>query len=161
MPRKISLTQAQERVLGRAAERDTRLIYPIPDRVGDSDAMVTRILAPLRKQGLVVEGVTGLFVSEKGIAALDAHRELAKEVSSVPAIDASERRPNPSKRRQVMSMLERSEGASIQELSDAMDWLPHSTRAALTGLRKKGISLQSEKVGGIRRYRSLGGGVES
>src|SRR5208337_2393059 len=42
-------------------------------------------------------------------------------------------------------------GATIDELIDATGWLPHTTRAALTGLRKRGFALaidRSEKKRG-------------
>lgn len=55
----------------------------------------------------------------------------------------------------VLGLLERSEGATIEQLMSATGWLPHSTRAALTGLRKKGHAIVSEKVEGIGRiYRT-------
>jgi hypothetical protein len=34
-------------------------------------------------------------------------------------------------------------------------WLPHTTRAALTGLRKKGYAIDSDKVDGVRTYRAV------
>ncbi len=37
--------------------------------------------------------------------------------------------------------MQRPGGASIADLIDATGWLPHTTRAALTGLRKKGIAI--------------------
>lgn len=58
----------------------------------------------------------------------------------------------------ILGMLARPEGASIEQLVSATGWLPHTTRAALTGLRKKGHSLVSEKLDGVRCYR-IGGGV--
>lgn len=39
----------------------------------------------------------------------------------------------------VVAMLARDGGVTIDELSAAMHWLPHSTRAVLTGLRKRGV----------------------
>lgn len=51
----------------------------------------------------------------------------------------------------VRSLLQRPDGATIAQLVAATGWLPHTTRAALTGLRKKGYSLVSEKTDGIRR----------
>ena len=53
----------------------------------------------------------------------------------------------------VIALLERSDGATLQELVAATDWQPHTTRAALTGLRKKGHIINSEKIDGVRRYR--------
>ena len=38
-------------------------------------------------------------------------------------------------------MLQRDHGATIDELIDATDWLAHTTRAALTGLRKRGYAV--------------------
>jgi hypothetical protein len=37
----------------------------------------------------------------------------------------------------VIAMLGRETGATIEELSSAMGWLPHTTRATLTGLRRR------------------------
>ena len=42
---------------------------------------------------------------------------------------------------EAVAMLRAIEGATITELSEAMGWLPHSTRAVLTGLRKRGYVL--------------------
>jgi hypothetical protein len=43
-------------------------------------------------------------------------------------------------------------GASINEICEATDWLPHSARAMLTGFRKRGIKLERTKVDGAGRY---------
>ena len=40
----------------------------------------------------------------------------------------------------VLSLLSRPEGATIDDLLSATGWLPHTTRAALTGLRKRATS---------------------
>ena len=39
---------------------------------------------------------------------------------------------------QVIELLQRGDGATLAELVAATGWLPHTTRAALTGLRKRG-----------------------
>ena len=38
----------------------------------------------------------------------------------------------------ILDLVQRPTGASISELTKATGWQPHSVRAALTGLRKKG-----------------------
>ena len=53
----------------------------------------------------------------------------------------------------VIGLVRRTGGATIDEMVSATDWLPHTTRAALTGLKKKGHQLTSEKADGVRRYR--------
>jgi hypothetical protein len=45
----------------------------------------------------------------------------------------------------VIVMLRRAKGASIQEIMSTTGWLPHTTRAALTGLRKRGLKVERAK----------------
>jgi hypothetical protein len=59
----------------------------------------------------------------------------------------------PSKIDQVLALLRRGEGATLAELVEATGWLPHTTRAALTGLRKKGHVLAKDKRGEATCYR--------
>lgn len=67
--------------------------------------------------------------------------------------------PKPAKRSSksglVLQMLQRSEGATIAQIVGATGWLPHTTRAALTGLKKKGHEITSAKAEGEERvYRA-------
>ena len=39
-------------------------------------------------------------------------------------------------------MLSKDDGASLDALIKATGWLPHTTRAALTGLRKRGYAVE-------------------
>ena len=50
-------------------------------------------------------------------------------------------------------MLQRTDGATLSELIAATGWLPHTTRAALTGLRKKGHAIDKSKRDGATCYR--------
>jgi DNA-binding IclR family transcriptional regulator len=45
----------------------------------------------------------------------------------------------------VIALLERAEGAAIGELMATTGWLAHTTRAALTGLRKRGYTVELDK----------------
>ena len=60
----------------------------------------------------------------------------------------------PTKNQQVIDLLSRANGASLEEMSSISSWLPHSTRAFLTGLKKKGYTIDSDKIDGVRRYRA-------
>jgi hypothetical protein len=51
-----------------------------------------------------------------------------------------------SKLSEVMKLLRRDGGVTIEELAATMGWLPHTTRAVLTGLRKRGISVERHKT---------------
>ncbi len=50
-----------------------------------------------------------------------------------------------SKITQVIRLISRETGASLPELISATGWLPHTTRAALTGLRKRGYAVIGER----------------
>ena len=64
--------------------------------------------------------------------------------------------PNaPSKQQQLATLVLRDEGATLDQMIAATGWLPHTTRAALTGLKKKGYVISSDKVGGVRTYRAV------
>src|SRR5271163_3052973 len=51
-----------------------------------------------------------------------------------------------SKLGRVIGLLQRPEGATIWSLMEATRWLPHTTRAALTGLRKRGYAVARERI---------------
>ena len=61
----------------------------------------------------------------------------------------------PTKIEVVLRLLGRPSGASIADLQKATGWQPHSVRAALTGLRKKGHQVtRSKDSKGITVYRA-------
>jgi hypothetical protein len=62
--------------------------------------------------------------------------------------------PDQSKRAQLINLLESDSGATLDAMVALTGWLPHTTRAALTGLRKKGYVITSDKVDGVRTYRA-------
>lgn len=87
-----------------------------------------------------------------------AHDPKGEEAAHVATTTKVEPAKRQSKADLILGMLQRPEGASIEQLVSATGWLPHTARAALTGLRKKGHSVLSEKLDGVRRYR-IGGGA--
>lgn len=61
----------------------------------------------------------------------------------------------PSKQQQLAALIVRDEGATLDQMIAATGWLPHTTRAALTGLRKRGYAISSDKIDGVRTYRAV------
>ncbi len=60
----------------------------------------------------------------------------------------------------IQKLLARKGGATITQLQAATDWQPHSLRAALSGLRKKGAAItRSTNAKGVTVYR-LSNGTE-
>jgi len=55
---------------------------------------------------------------------------------------------------QVQKLLRRKQGATIAALKKATDWQPHTIRAALSGLRKKGATITRDRnAAGVTLYR--------
>jgi hypothetical protein len=58
----------------------------------------------------------------------------------------------------VKDLLYREEGATLAELIAATGWLPHTTRAALTGLKKKSHVIEKSKRDDVTCYRIVEAG---
>ena len=57
----------------------------------------------------------------------------------------------------MIDLLRRADGATIVDLTEATGWLAHTTRAAITGLRKRGYAVARERSdAGKSVYRMLG-----
>jgi hypothetical protein len=64
-----------------------------------------------------------------------------------------------SKQALIIKMLSRKSGATLEALVEATGWLPHTARAALTGLRKRGYTVLLERQDGKpSHYRIASGG---
>ncbi|HEU0151430.1 MAG TPA: DUF3489 domain-containing protein [Bradyrhizobium sp.] len=60
-----------------------------------------------------------------------------------------------SKQAAIVDLMVRPKGATLDELIAATDWLPHTTRAALTGLRHRGYAIERTRgEDKITRYRA-------
>jgi DNA-binding MarR family transcriptional regulator len=53
-------------------------------------------------------------------------------------VRGAEQPPASTKRAQLIGLLERPEGGTVAEIGQRLGWLPHTVRAAITGLRKAG-----------------------
>ena len=51
------------------------------------------------------------------------------------------------KKAQLIQMLTRKAGVDVATISEKLGWQLHTTRAALTGLRKAGFEISAEKPG--------------
>jgi Protein of unknown function (DUF3489) len=81
--------------------------------------------------GIESAAETDLPISSKSSAAQRADRHLA---GAAP-------RPG-SKQALVVEMLSKQQGTTLDALVKATGWLSHTTRAALTGLRKRGFAVE-------------------
>ena len=52
----------------------------------------------------------------------------------------------------LLGLISREGGATLDELTSATAWLPHTARAAITGLRKRGHDVRCNRIDGVSRY---------
>ena len=62
----------------------------------------------------------------------------------------------PTKQALLLERISREGGVTLDELTLVTGWLPHTVRAAITGLRKRGHDVTRQRVDGLSRY-MLGG----
>jgi hypothetical protein len=163
------LTDLQLILLSTASQRDDGSLLPPPDSVGERTPATDKAIQSLVRRGLSAELDTsdmsgpmpknrdrfiGVRITAAGRAALGVGNKSddpAGKSANSTSVPASQKKDT--KASQVLAMPRRDSGATLDELVAATGWLPHTTRAALTGLRKKGHDLISEKIDGVRRYR--------
>jgi hypothetical protein len=178
------LTDTQLILLSTAAQRESGNLLPPPESLGDYTLRLAKAVATLIKKGLAIETQDatgklawrrdgdlhfGAAISAAGLAAIGVEsdqtpdlegRQLARkskagqtgEHQSPPAPTSP-----PSKQAQVIHMMQRDDGATLGELVASTGWLPHTARAALTGLRKKGHLISRDKRGEVTCYRIKAG----
>lgn len=168
----LPLSDAQLVILSKAAQRDDRrierpahlrgaankviaaliaksLIEPIPEDqrqrsvIGSSDDQQR-----LTKYRISTAGLAAIGIEDAATDGLDCDPPAIRCASIAAATQenlATAKSPRAgSKQGQLVAMLSREEGVSIVEIATALGWLPHTTRAALTGLRHKGYELARE-----------------
>lgn len=176
------LSDIQAMLLAAAAQRPDGSLLPAPPTLTNVGARITKAVAALVKHGLAQEResndpacvaredgehMLGVFITAAGEAAIGiAEPGGAGSESVVPQVAADiaapARAPTPpaipqgSKAAAVVTLLGRSDGATMAELIAATSWLPHTTRAALTGLRKKGHAIARGKRDGVTCYHIAG-----
>jgi len=173
MTKTLRLNDLQLILLSTASQRDDGSLLPPPDSIGDRTSAVDKAIKSLLRRGLAAELDTsdvsgslptdrdrliGVRITATGRAAIRAGQDEGEEDRSsdepkdkAPPVSEPSSRPT-SKIGMVLSLLRRDEGATLDEMVAATGWLPHTTRAALTGLRKKGHTIAKDKRGDTTCY---------
>lgn len=100
--------------------------------LGDDIGVPSAAISPGAPERQVVNGASPALESLAIVHVADTDRTTAPQPRAG------------SKQGQLIILLSRDDGASIVEIATALGWLPHTTRAALTGLRHKGYELARE-----------------
>jgi hypothetical protein len=139
--RKIGVKLAK---LGLAREIEAKRGAPIWRRDDAGQGYALKLTTAGLKAIAVDEG------SQNAIEPSEAPQPQARNVASPdevghPAGVAAPR--DGSKLALVVEHLQRADGVTILDLTQTTGWLPHTTRAALTGLRKRGYAVIRERIG--------------
>ncbi len=165
------LTDTQLVILSAAAGRDDRAVLPLPKSLKISKGVSTSVLKTLLKKELVEETPAALgdehwreddcghkialTITDAGLAGLDGEpaKPTSRRTSKRSGVESKNGTPT-GKAGTILALLSRPKGARINELQKATGWQPHSIRAALTGLRKRGIAITRSKDDGVTIYRA-------
>jgi hypothetical protein len=123
----------------------------------DRKKAVARIWAELQKLGGPEAPQDAHVAPEEAPAKKKASRakKAPKPAKKAPKPAGSGPRAT-SKTAQLIEMLKRAGGATLEQICTKFDWLPHTTRAMMSAggslTKKHGITVTSEKVADERRY---------
>ncbi|HME85945.1 MAG TPA: DUF3489 domain-containing protein, partial [Roseiarcus sp.] len=135
----VSKVSAKLAKLGLVREIRAKAEMPVWRRDKAGQGYALKLTAAGRKAVVVGQG------SDEAIESIDTiqARAFPEDVGE----HAKTRAPRgSSKLARVIGLLRRSDGATIVDLTGATGWLPHTVRAALTGLRKRGYGVVRERV---------------
>lgn len=160
------LTDTQLVLLSTAAQNDGGSLLPLATSLTASRPVIDKSIASLIKRSFAEEGEVadasiawridddihfGVRITDAGRKAIGLTEEPvpAATPEAAPEVGVEKKQ---TKAALVVALLQREQGATLDELVSATGWLPHTTRAAMTGLRKKGHDIAKGKRGDITCY---------
>jgi hypothetical protein len=170
---KLSDTQAV--LLAAAAARVDLAVLPLPTTLKLNGAALERTLSALLARGLIAEApdagrsATGadaeveageqkrLIVTPLGLDAIGVETQRrdgssSVEVSAEQTIPESRGARPGGKLGTLLDAVTRPEGATLEDLSAAAGWQPHTTRAAISRLRRRGYDVRIATMGTRKAY---------
>lgn len=164
------LTPAQHAILAYALEHTDGKIDWFPDNI--KGGARKKVIDGLFNRALITSDGTHWFVAAEGYDAMGRERPAPAPLAADPELDAAvtaaeatwaqvkatakPRTRENSKQATVIQMLQRPEGATVQQICDTTGWQKHTVRGTLSGAlkRKLGLNITSSKSErGERVYR--------
>ena len=136
------LSDLQYILLSAASRREDGSLYPLPvgvDPRGGAKAAGALLRRHLAQKRATEGSGASLHITVAGLKLIGVETEVEADIGGEgegPEAAASPARLT--KAALLLTLLQRPGGAVMAELTEATGWLPHTVRAALTGLRKKG-----------------------
>ena len=154
-----TLTATQQAILAHAHQHTDGKIEWFPENIKGGARQ--KVLDGLFNRALITKSASNWFIAAEGYDALGVPRKSAEKASApdltdAPAITKTPRARENSKQAQMIEMLKRPDGATLNQLVEATGWQSHTVRGAMAGSLKKklGLTIISEKATGQdRTYR--------
>jgi hypothetical protein len=161
------LTPAQHAILAYALEHTDGKIDWFPDNI--KGGARKKVLDGLFNRALITSDGTNWFVAAEGYDAMGRARPAPAPVAADPELDAAvtaaeatwaqekaaakPRTRENSKQATVIQMLQRAEGATVQQICQTTGWQAHTVRGTFAGAFKKklGLTIVSDKAQGSER----------
>ena len=161
------LTPAQHAILAYALEHTDGKIDWFPDNI--KGGARKKVIDGLLNCALITPSGTDWFVAAEGYDAMGRARPTPAPVAADPELDAAvtaaeatwaqekaatkHRTRENSKQATVIQMLQRAEGATVQQICQTTGWQAHTVRGTFAGAFKKklGLTIVSDKAQGSER----------
>ena len=145
------LTQTQTTILQAASQRPDGNIEPLPNTI--NAGIKPRVIQGLLNRELITESDNGYIINANGFAAIG--RPAATEAQHSQPITLRKG----TKQSRMIALMQRPEGASIEEICSETGWQKHTVRGVFSNTLKKrlGLTVTSYKEDNQqRRYRIQG-----
>jgi len=155
----IQLTPTQQAILTHAHQHTEGKIAWFPENIKGGARQ--KVIDGLFKRTLITYDGKDWFVAAEGYEALGVPRKAPVSAQAIDevieaATAAEPRMRDNSKQAQVIAMLKRPEGATIEQICEATQWQAHTVRGTFAGAFKKKLGLEitsTKEAGGQRIYR--------
>ena len=151
------LTATQQAILAHAHQHTAGKIEWFPENIKGGARQ--KVLDGLFNRALITKSASDWFIAAEGYDALGVPRKGATNAPAAETTAAPAKTPRTrenSKQAQMIELLKRPDGATLNQLVEATGWQAHTVRGAMAGALKKKLSLNivSEKNDGHeRKYR--------
>ena len=155
----IQLTPTQQAILTHAHQHTEGKIAWFPENIKGGARQ--KVIDGLFKRALITYDGKDWFMAGEGYEALGVPRKAPVSAQAIDAVieTATAMKPRTrdnSKQAQVIAMLKRPEGATIEQICEATQWQAHTVRGTFAGAFKKKLGLEitsTKEADGQRIYR--------
>lgn len=85
--------------------------------------------------------------------------EASAAITNIEQAEPAPPQKRPNKTARIIALLQRDDGATLDEMTDTTGWQKHTMRAALTGLRRKGHAIERGRRGEVTLLSYRTGGL--